>query len=97
MSDEVGFLHGDKHQIFLHGYQCQNVLQVYTTFLMGLARHSYITQNCFEHLCDTSRNNLAMKLILCTQENIKVIHKLNDHFWYGQHAQITQNNKFAIF
>ena len=51
MSDEVNFLHADKHQ---------SLLQVDTTFSLGLVRHVQKNQAIFQYLCDISKKKLGI-------------------------------------
>ena len=76
-SDEVDFLHADKHL---------NFLQINTTFFtvfMCLARPVSSTQKNLKYLCDISRTKLGMQLIFSMQGNIKVFKKLILSFLNG--------------
>ena len=76
VSNEVDFLHADKHL---------NFLQVDTTFFivfMYLARPVSSTQKNL-YLSDISRTKLEMQLIFCMQGNIKVFNKLILSFLTG--------------
>ena len=76
VSNEVDFLHTDKHL---------NFLQVDATFFivfMYLARPVSSTQKNF-YLSDISRTKLEMQLIFCMQGNIKVFNKLILSFLTG--------------
>ena len=71
VSDEVNFLHADRHQIFL---------KIDAIFLDWFGQTSPKYADKF-YLYDTSRKKLVMKVIFCMQVNIKVFHNLYYHLW----------------
>ena len=68
LSDEVDFLHADKHE---------SLLQIDSMILMGMVKHSQSSQNSkFAMFHNILKKKLEMKLIFCMQINIKISHKL---------------------
>ena len=74
LSDEVDFLHADKHEI---------LLQIDSMILMGIVKHSQSSQNSMftMSLCNISKNKLKMKLVFCMEINIKVSEKFISTLW----------------
>ena len=70
VSDEVDFLHADKHK---------SLLQLDTTMILkGMVKHSLSSQHSkFAMSLQYLKKKLVMKLIFCMQINIKVSYKLN--------------------
>ena len=63
MSDEVDFLHADKHEL----------IQIDSVILIGLVKHSQISQNSKLAMSySISKKKLRLKLTFRMQENIKV-------------------------
>ena len=63
MSDEVDFLHADKHEL----------IQIDSVILIGLVKHSQISQNSKLAMSySISKKKLRLKLTFRKQENIKV-------------------------
>ena len=68
ISDEVDFLHADKHE---------SMLQIDIMILMGMVKHSQSSQKSkFVCLYNISKKKLEMKLNFCMQINIKCLYKL---------------------
>ena len=100
MSDEVDFLHADKHE---------SLLQIDTMILMGWSSISKVPKIAsLQCLYNISKKKLKMKLIFYMQINIKVSFKLISTLWASsfltrfilslelsmiKHSQITQSNK----
>ena len=61
-------------------------------------KHEVLKTASLQYLCNISRKLGRMKLIFCLQINVKGFFKLILSFYVcaARHAQITQNNKFAI-
>ena len=76
MSNEVDFLHADKHLNFLP------VDTTFFTVFMYLATPVSSTQKIL-YLSDISRTKLEMQLIFCVQGNIKVFNNLILSFLTG--------------
>ena len=74
LSDEVDFLHADKHE---------SLLQIDSMILMGIVKHSQSSQNSMftMSLCNISKNKLKMKLVFCMEINIKVSEKFISTLW----------------
>ena len=74
VSDEVDFLHADKHQSYL---------QIDTMILMGMVKQSQSSQNSkfAMSLQYLKKKKLEIKLIFCMQINIKVFYKLISTLW----------------
>ena len=103
LSDEVDFLHADKHE---------SLLQIDTMILTGWSSISKVPKIAsLQCLYNISKKKLKMKLIFCMQINIKVSEKFISALWVSKfstklilslsmdmikHSEITQCNKFAI-
>ena len=74
LSDEVDFLHADKHE---------SLLQIDSMILMGIVKHSQSSQHSMftMSLCNISKNKLKMKLVFCMEINIKVSEKFISTLW----------------
>ena len=76
VSNEVDFLHADKHESFQ---------QIDAMILMGMIKHSQSSQNSkFAISSQYLKNNLEMKLIFCMQINIRVSYKLILTLWVSK-------------
>ena len=100
MSDEVDFLHADKHE---------SLLQIDTMILTGWSSISKVPKIAsLQCLYNISKKKLKMKLIFYMQISIKVFFKLISTLWASnfltrfilslelsmiKHSQITQSNK----
>ena len=102
LSDEVDFLHADKHE---------SLLQIDSMIFVGMVKHSQSFQNSLQCFYNISKKKLKMKLIFCMEINIKVSRKFISSLWASKfptrlilsllmgmikHSQITQSKKFAI-
>ena len=98
VSDEVDFLHADKHE---------SLLQLDTMILMGMAKHSQIFQNSkFEMPLQYLKKEVRYQVSFLhagkyqvdfNTLGIKVFYKMILSLLMGmiQHSQSTQSNKFA--
>ena len=102
LSNEVDFLHADKHE---------SLLQIDGMIFVGMVKHSQSSQNSLQCFYNISKKKLKMKLIFCMEINIKVSRKFISSLWASKfptrlilsllmgmikHSQITQSKKFAI-
>ena len=73
VTDEVVFLHADKHE---------RLLQTVTMILMGMVRYSQSSQNSkFVISLQYLKKKLEMKLIFCLWISIKISYKLISTLW----------------
>ena len=73
MSDEVDFLHAEKHE---------SLLQIDTMIWMGMVKHSQISQNSkYVMSLQYLKKKLEMKLTFSMQINIKFSYKLILRLW----------------
>ena len=91
VSDEVDFLHADKHESFL-----QIDAMIFDGEWSSIPKVPKTTS--LQYICNISRKTGKMKSIFCLQINIRDFFKLILSFQVcvARHVQITQNNKFAI-
>ena len=73
LSDEVDFLHPDKHE---------SLLQIDTMILMGMVKHSQSSQNSkFAMSLQYLKKEVRAEVVFCMRINIKVSYKLISSLW----------------
>ena len=73
VSDEIDFLHPDKHK---------SLLQINTMVLTEMVKYSQSSQNSkLAMYYNISKKKLEMKLLFCMQINVKVSYKLFSTLW----------------